>query len=286
MRNYWIIPGSEENWRQALISNGIWGLEKKHLDKIYWLAIAPDDLVLFYVTGKVKGIVGYGVIRGKFYQDIPLWKAEIREGHVKWPLRFEFDIDFLLPEDHWREDKIPVSGGAKFRQPLIFIERKDVIPIIKELNPKSSLEALEKDYLIHAKEEIPSPTHEDIKNLLLEIGRLQSFIVSPEYKMGTDRLDVVWRRLPESVPTYVIEVQVGGDLYHALGKLKHAHDLWNSRIFLIASSNCLAEVNKLLSGTFHEIRSILKFINIEKVLNLHKSKLNIYQVEKDLGLIP
>lgn len=232
MRNFWIIPGSEENWRQALISKGIWGLEEKHIDKIYWLAITPNDVVLFYVTGKVKGIVGYGVIRSKFYQNVPLWKTEIQEGHVKWPLRFEFDVDFLLPEDNWREARIPVARGAKFRQPLIYLERKDVIPIIRELNPKGSLETLEKDYAIPAKEEIPSPSHEDTKNLLLEIGRLQSFIVTPEYKMGTDRLDVVWRRLPESVPTYVFEVQVSGDLYHALGKLKHAHDLWNSRIFL------------------------------------------------------
>ncbi len=210
-------------------------------------------MVLFYVTGRVKGIVEYGVIRGKFYQDIPLWKAEIQEGHAKWPLRFEFDVEFLLPEHNWREAKIPVTGGAKFRQPLIFIGREDIIPIIKELNPNSSLEALERDYVVSAKEDITSPTHEDIKNLLLEIGKVQRFIVAPEYKMGTDRLDVVWRRLPESVPTYVFEVQVGGDLYHALGKLKHAHDIWDSRIFLVASSDCLAEVNKLLAGTFHEI---------------------------------
>jgi hypothetical protein len=286
MRNYWIIPGSEENWRQALISKGIWGLEEKQLDKIYWLAIVPNDLVLFYVTGKVKGIVGYGVIRGKFYQDIPLWKAEIQEGRVKWPLRFEFDVEFLLPEDNWRETKIPVARGAKFRQPLIFMERKDIIPIINELNPNSSLETLERDYAIPVKEEIPSPTHEDIKNLLLEIGKVQRFIATPEYKMGSDRLDVVWRRLPESVPTYAFEVQVGGDLYHALGKLKHAHDIWNSRIFLVASSDYLSEVNKLLAGTFHEIQAILKFIAIEKVQSLHKSKLDIYRIEKDLGIIP
>ena len=125
-----------------------------------------------------------------------------------------------------------------------------------------------------------------LKNLILETGKLQSFIADVEYPMGTERLDVVWRRLPESVPTYVFEVQVGGDLYHALGKLKHAHDIWNSRIFLVSSSDSRVSVNQLLSGTFHEIQPFIIFIETEKILSLHHSKQNIYQLEKELGLIP
>jgi len=288
MRNFWIIPGSEDNWRQALTAKGIWGLEEKTLDKIYWLALAPDDVILFYVSGKVKGIVGYGIVRSKFYQNVPLWKAEIQEGRAKWPLRFEFDIEYILPENNWKDFKISVPGGAEFRQPLIFKELKDVEPIVKVLNPNVSLESIikEKTIIVPKKEELPSPTHENIKTLLLEIGKLQNYVVNQEYLMGTERLDVVWRRLPESVPTYVFEVQVSGDLYHALAKLKHAYDIWNSRIFLVASANFMGSINQLLLGTFHEIQSVLKFIDIEKVQNLYVSKLNIYQIEKELGLIP
>jgi hypothetical protein len=289
MRQFWIVPGSEKNWKQALTSKGIWGLEEKTLDKIYWLAISPNDLILFYVTGKVKGIVGYGIIRNKFYQDIPLWDAEIREGRVKWPLRFEFDVEFLLPENRWADERIPVSGGGHFRQPLILQERKSVGTIVKTLNPNSCMKKLlnESSALTPStKAEEVSPSHDDIKNLLVEIGKLQGYVANPEFPMEAERLDVVWRRLPESVPTYVFEVQIGGDLYHALGKLKHAHDIWNSRIFLVASANDLGNVNQLLSGTFHEIKSLLRLIEIEKVKSLYKSKQNIYQIEKELGLIP
>jgi hypothetical protein len=120
----------------------------------------------------------------------------------------------------------------------------------------------------------------------LEIGKLQGYVANTEFPMEAERLDVVWRRLPESVPTYVFEVQIGGDLYHALGKLKHAHDIWNSRIFLAASANDIGRVNHLLSGTFHEIKTLLNFIDIEKVQSLHQSKQNIYEIEKELGLIP
>lgn len=289
MRQFWIVPGSEKNWKQALTSKGIWGLEQKTLDKVYWLALAPNDLILFYVTGKVKGIVGYGVIRSKFYQDVPLWDAEIREGRVKWPLRFEFDVGFILPENRWADERIPIAGGGHFRQPLILQERNSIRQIVRALNPNASIEELldETSVLVPSvKAESESPTHNDIKNLLLEIGKLQGYVANPEYPMETERLDVVWRRLPESVPTYVFEVQIGGDLYHALGKLKHAHDIWNSRIFLVASANDLGSVNQLLSGTFHEIKTLLKFIEIERVQSLYQSKQNIYQIEKELGLIP
>ena len=289
MRQFWIVPGSEKNWKQALTSKGIWGLEERTLDKIYWLAISPNDLILFYVTGKVKGIVGYGIIRNKFYQDIPLWDAEIREGRVKWPLRFEFDVEFLLPENRWADERIPVSGGGHFRQPLILQERKSAGTIIQTLSPNSSIKKLLNESSVlttSMKAEEGSPSHDNIKNLLLEIGKIQGYVANPEFPMEAERLDVVWRRLPESVPTYVFEVQIGGDLYHALGKLKHAHDIWNSRIFLVASANDMGCVNQLLSGTFHEIKSLLRFIEIEKVKSLYKSKQNIYQIEKELGLIP
>lgn len=288
MRNFWIVPGTEKNWRQALISKGIWGIEETKHKKVYWLAIEPNDVILFYVSGKVKGIVGYGIVRNKFYQDSPLWEAEVKEGCVKWPLRFEFDVEFILPENRWEEDMVSLPAGGMFRQPVILKDWGEIEPIIQELNPSVSTDVLREISLPTPplEVEVASPNHEDIKNLLLEIGKLQDFIANIEYPMGTVRLDVVWRRLPESVPTYVFEVQVGGDLYHALGKLKHAHDIWNSRIFLVAPAEELSGVNKLLAGTFHEIQPIMKFIETEQIQSLHKSKWNIYQIEKTLGLIP
>lgn len=142
MRNFWIIPGSEENWRQAFISKGIWGLEETTRDKVFWLAIASNDVILFYVSGKVKGVVGYGIIRSKFYQDVPLWKAEIQEGRVKWPLRFEFDVEFLLPENKWKDEKATIPGKGMFRQPLILKKLEEIEPVIQALNPSVSMESL------------------------------------------------------------------------------------------------------------------------------------------------
>ncbi|MCS7306805.1 MAG: hypothetical protein NZ602_17055, partial [Thermoguttaceae bacterium] len=98
------------------------------------------------------------------------------------------------------------------------------------------------------------------------------------------RLDVVWRRVAHSVPTYVFEVNVRGDLYRALSKLKHAYDLWNSHIFLVGSNMDMGKVQELLSGTFHEIGDRLKFIDLERVRELHRSKKYFKDLEKQLGL--
>jgi hypothetical protein len=185
MRNFWIVPGSEKNWRQSLTSKGIWGLEDTLFKKLHWLAIKPNDIILFYVTGEVKGIVGYGIVRSTFYQDVPLWDDEIREGRVKWPLRFEFDIDFILPQNTWNDEKISIPGGGSFRQPLILKNWEDVKPLIQALNPNISMDSLNEISIpeMPVKAEIVSPKHEDIKNLLLEIGKLQAYVANAEYPM-------------------------------------------------------------------------------------------------------
>ncbi len=227
-------------------------------------------------------------MRSKFYQDVPLWDVEIRGNQVKWLLRFEFDVEFLLPESRGIDGKVSIPRGGYFRRPLIPKRWEEMEPIIRALNPGVSIEALQGVSVLVSSDkvkEIPS-THNDIKSLLLEIGKLQSRVTDSEFLVGKERLEVVWRRLPESVPTYVFEVRVGGNLYHALGKLKHAYDIWNSRVFLVAREDDFSAVNQLLSGTFHEIKSVVKFIETQKIQNLYQSKQNIHKIEKGLGLIP
>lgn len=118
-----------------------------------------------------------------------------------------------------------------------------------------------------------------------EIGSLQRFVSEIEYPMGDERLDVVWRRVEKSVPTYVFEVQIGGDIYHALGKLKHAWDLWNSNVFLIVERERISEAQKLLSGTFHEIRDKIRIIDTEGARELYQSKNKVKELEKKFGIM-
>lgn len=50
-------------------------------------------------------------------------------------------------------------------------------------------------------------------------SRLMEIIAEEEYSIELRRLDVVWRRVEQSVPTYVFEVNVKGGFYRDLFEL-------------------------------------------------------------------
>jgi hypothetical protein len=128
-------------------------------------------------------------------------------------------------------------------------------------------------------------THDGVKDLLAEIGRIQSYVADKEYPIDSAFLDVVWRRVERSVPTYAFEVQLGGDIYHAMAKLKHAHDVWNSQTFLVASLADKPKYQELLSGTFHEVADRMRFVDIRLVRELLEKKRTYREMERMLGII-
>jgi hypothetical protein len=127
-------------------------------------------------------------------------------------------------------------------------------------------------------------SHGDLKAYLAEIGRVQGYIADEEYPLESTRLDVVWRRVERSVPTFVFEVQIGGDIYHAMAKLEHALDLWNSHIFLVATMGDKSKYQELLSGTFHEVADQIRFIDITSIKELLEKKRDYKHLERALGI--
>lgn len=278
MVKWWLAVGSPDNWQVAFEQGGIWGLKATPRQEAIWESLSEGDYLLFYATRPVAGVIGYGVVRTKFKQDRPLWPQEVKEGRVIWPYRFEFDVEYCLPQDKWVTNRV-VSEKLNPRSGFQPIAQEVANEIIQLLNPKvaSALKIVEEE-----KERIP--LHEEIKAKLIEIGRLQRFISESEYEMDGGRLDVVWRRVERGVPTYVFEVQIGGDLQHAIGKLKHAHDLWNSNIFLITTKKDVMKARELLTGTFHEIRNKIRIIEVEKINELFKLKKAYKELETQLGI--
>jgi len=293
LSSYWLVVGSPHNWKTAFEHKNIWGL--KQTQRHLWDRLNERDALLFYVTSPVSGIIGHGTVRTKFRQDQPLWPQEIKEREVIWPLRFEFNVERCLPLDKWQTFRItsrelfprggfqPLEGGMG-RQ---LVSRFTSLPKEYHVETPAPISAKETGLaysgeLLEAEQ--ASPSHDELKHRLAEIGRLQGYLADEEYVFDIGKLDVVWRRVERSVPTYVFEVQVGGDVYHALGKLKHAFDLWNSHIFIVAPQTERNKVEGLLSGTFHEINKRIKFIELEKVEELYKRKRAYLDFEKELGI--
>jgi predicted RNA-binding protein len=275
MSQYWLVVGPAEHWQVAFENGNIWGLQDKK--KSWWGRLTEGDGLVFYVTRPIGGAVGLGKVRTKFKQDKPLWPKEVQSNTVRWPLRFEFDVEFCLAPDRWRDSRLVIDALRAIAQagfqPLKENARDAAL---REFEPLLSPPRVESGDL--------AGLHDDIKAKLVEMGKIQKFLAEAEYPMEATRLDVVWRRVEKSVPTYVFEIQVGGDIYHALAKLKHAYDLWNSRIFLVAAPTERTKIDELLSGTFHEIRERLTFVEIPQVHELYARKKGYKELEERIGI--
>lgn len=271
MNNYWMAVGSPANWRESFEKGNIWGLTQRQ--KHRWEKLGENDIILFYATETVAGIIGYGSVQTKFRQDQPLWSDEIKEGTVIWPLRFEFNVDYCLQPNRWESDKI-TSDTLKLKVAVGF----------QALEPQLAQQIISQFKQTEVEQPREVPLHRELQQKVIKIGKLQKYLAEAEYAFDIGKLDVVWRRIEGSVPTYVFEIQIGGDIYHALAKLKHAFDLWNSRLFLIAPQADRDKATKLLSGSFHEISARVKLIEPEQIDELYKRKRSYLDFEKELGI--
>lgn len=287
MQQFWLVVGTEKNWKVAFETCNIWGLSNFRELSALWNMLREGDGLLFYVSKPVHGIIGFGRVATKFRQTSPLWPEEIKRNEVIWPLRFEFDIDYCLPPHMWRTHKY-TSQDLKLITRMVFqcypIEEVNtariglgLTPLVESVSTPSSEAAVSaKAYQI---------THAEVIADLAEIGSVQGFISDKEYPLESTRLDVVWRRVERSVPTYVFEVQVEGDIYHAMAKLKHAFDLWNSHIFLVAANKERGKYQELLAGTFHEVAGQMRFVEIGVVKELLAKKRDYKRMEQALGIL-
>jgi len=288
MSQYWLVVGTPRNWKFAFENGNIWGLKEFREMISLWNLLEEGDKLLYYVASPIMGIVGVGNVTTKFRQTNPLWPDEVNKGTVLWPLRFEFAVEYCLPPSLW-----PTRCYRDTDLQLITRMVFQCVPI-KIVNAARKHLGLPVEWETSQMPTVRTPSilehpinldHEEIKKQIAEIGRIQGFLAEIEYPIEGNRLDVVWRRVERSVPTYVFEVQVGGDIYHALAKLKHAYDLWNSHIFLTADLGVRAKYEDLLSGTFHEIQNRIKFISLNEMVELYRRKSSYKKFEKELGIL-
>ena|GEM_PF-446119 len=298
----WIISGNKQNFVYALKPKKIWGLTSKWLPQ--WKSLKKGDLLFFYISD-VKRIIGIGkAVGNNTIQREPLWPDEIDDNELKYPLRFEFSVEFLLDEKEWKEKGITITEFIKnhwgqgalaelLRGGVNFIRYKELLDYLVakckekfgyEIKKAISAETpIIEEKLEHLDQE---KMHSSLINLVYEIGKMNDYISLKEFSFDKLRFDCVWKRVDRGSPVCVFEVQVGGDLYRALAKLKHAYDLWNTKIFLIIGSDAdRNQANKLLDGTFHEIKDEIQIRSSEDIFELFKRKKSWRDFEEKLGIL-
>ncbi len=116
-------------------------------------------------------------------------------------------------------------------------------------------------------------THDELKQMLVEVGRLLGKYAEAEFQ----RYDVVWRDSPRSPRlSHVFEVQVRGSVEGALARLKHAYDTQRSRpVLVVAQERDQHRVQELLApylaGSFHELAGAMVVLSPQEVQRLHRS---------------
>ena len=288
---FWVLCGRPENWEIAL-KDGIWGLIPKFGGK--WKYVQIGDWLFFYVTQPISGVIGMGKIEAKFKQNQPLWPEEILQKQVLYPFRFEFKAEYVLPQEGWKAKRIKTRLPMGSYSGMNLLDDQDIIEGIQKAikqNWGTQFEPSEKAKDITPKlltknlsTETIDLSHDKIKDMVFEIGKIHRYITEKEYVINSDRLDVVWRRVEKSVPTYAFEIHIGGDLYHALAKLKHAYDIWNSNIYLVVEDTYYDKIQDLLAGTFHEIRNVLNIIGLQQIKDLYYLQVEDVKLRRQMRL--
>jgi hypothetical protein len=287
LRNAWVATGDRTNWELG-IEQGIWGV-RPALEQA-WNRLESGDRIFFHVIAPVGRIVGYGTVRTKFRQLEPLWEQEIREGTVIWPFRLEFDVDACLPLNQWllgvkpRDYNLPVMAGLNRIAREDQAQRVEELLRIAEFKPAKPAEKASVGRERPTPEAEPVPLHRSVQQQLLEIGRVQRWFADPEYAIEGGRLDVVWRRVMRSVPTYAFEIQIGGEPTGALSKLKYAHQMWNSKVFLVTPEEQKPRIRSLVDGQLHELTDTLRIWTPAEVGHLHELKGKLRTLEGQLGI--
>jgi len=130
----------------------------------------------------------------------------------------------------------------------------------------------------------PRSLHDEIKQTLYEIGVLEGRVSEKEYPIDGERIDVVWKRVEGGYRYAAFEVQIGGNFYEALAKLKHAWDKWNSCPFLVTTDQYRGKALEWIRGSFHEIEAEIKIVDCEKVKELYEAIKKAKNIKEELGI--
>ena len=120
---YWLVVGPAENWSRAFKGNPVWGLPV-YCEAI-WARVEIGDVLLFYVTNPVKGLIGYGTVAGKNTHPFPFWPQELARGNVRWPLHIVLNLNACLNEDNWGSNRLPINrSGISIQRAIQRIPKK------------------------------------------------------------------------------------------------------------------------------------------------------------------
>jgi len=296
---------AHEHFR-SVIYEGLWGfpLDSRSVNLRRWELLEAGSPILLY--GEYRGVRGVWAIcrllsKERTDKPVKYWVLNPKG----YPLHIRFK--FILPVEHspsfvdpfrfkWfdrvkpvrRDELASVFGISIFRalqdrwSLFVFGDRKERGVTYSFDKFEAILNEFEARNKVIESEKLG---HDEVKELLFNIGQIQGKYPVKEYPLEDKRVDVVWRRTSKSVPYIVFEIHIKGDLYADLVKLKHAFDLWNAIPILVVADDKVNEARKWISGTFHEVKEVFRVIPISKIKEFYNVKKKAKEIESELGIV-
>lgn len=304
----WLLIGVVRNWETALSQPvPVWGLKPRYQAEFQALNIG--DMLWFYATKSVKGIIGLGMVKDKYVDPMNIiWDEEIEKKHVIWPLRFRIHVLKAVGRDRWEADNIKINDfhlnwqiGFQLlhdEHARMLLERsKLVFGILAPENLYAGAtiaqpiiaRELVSVYQPELKVEKPAITHRDLQETIAEMGKLQTYYTQLEYPIDLPgeqkNLDVVWKREIAGVPTFAFEIELSGAIEKAIARLKFAYTHWNSRARIVVPQEFSTKVNNIIATEdthftkqfrIYEPRQVIDLINKKRELKALEQNLEIY----------
>lgn len=305
MKN-WLLIGIKENWERALSQPiPIWGLKERYNKEFQ--ALNVGDIVWFYTTSPISGIIGMGMVKDKYIDNINLvWSDELFKKQVVWPLRFRIQVLKTINPELWETQNIKIKDfnliwqigfqALNKEQVKDLLNRsKEIFGIINQLDlyqgasiSQPPLAKEEAPVYLTAQKEKDTPHHRELQNTIAEIGKLQFYHTQLEYPVeliGEDKhLDVVWKREISGVPTYAFEVELSDMIEKAVTRLKFAFTKWNSRPRIIAPLHSIKKIQNILASEDREFSNQLKVYEPSQLFELLDKKRDLKNIEQRLGI--
>jgi hypothetical protein len=129
--------------------------------------------------------------------------------------------------------------------------------------------------------ESTQPSHSEMQDMIVDLGIMNGFDATKEYKINRDRLDVLWRKRGQ---TAAWEIHFKGNIQEALAKLKYAFEWLSSELKLITTEDGELEARKLVETTFYEMKDAIAIMTWSDFLELYKATKKSIDHERKLKL--
>jgi len=303
----WLVIGVTKNWETALSQPvPIWGLKPRY--KTDFSLLNVGDMIWFYATSPIKGIIGIGRVKDKYIDDTNLvWEDELKQKEVIWPLRFRIHVLKVIARDWWKLDNIKIGDFRLNWQVGFQIFQERHLPALIQRAEKVFGKTIQGNFYVGATISEPLPirdeiradtplaevkgaliTHRDFQEAIAEIGKLQYYHTQLEYPIElsgeSKNLDVVWKREISGVPTFAFEVEISGGVERAIARLKFAYTRWNSRPRLVTPREFFKKVNNIILTEDRNFSQQFKIYEPTRITELLTKKRDLKSLEQNLDI--